>query len=132
MSAEKNIETARQMVAVCVLVLVDQRAALSGIPFSWAHLTGGLAGLSAGFPLALFMFIGWENGPALAEESRNPRRTTLIVPFAELCQPGQPAPYNACPVVALALVAAAAVIACLVVHRHPLAGAGEGAAFPGT
>jgi amino acid transporter len=63
------------MVAVCVLVLVDQRAALSGIPFSWAHLTGGLAGLSAGFPLALFMFIGWENGPALAEESRNPRRT---------------------------------------------------------
>ena len=48
---------------------------LSGIPFSWAHLNGGLAGLSAGFPLALFMFIGWENGLALAEESRDPRRT---------------------------------------------------------
>jgi len=63
------------MVAVCLLVLVDQRADLSGIPFSWAHLSDGLAGLSAGFPLALFMFIGWENGPALAEESRNPRRT---------------------------------------------------------
>jgi amino acid transporter len=305
------------MVAVCLLVLIDQRAALSGIPFSWAHLSGGLAGLSAGFPLALFMFIGWENGPALAEESRNPRRTipralyisvaiaaallvffayatvtgfrydvssigrssvpfltvadrylggpavlawiagivsvlatlvagadsqsrmlfdggrtgllparlgqvhprsgtpvnallfmaaaglgiiavwwvsrlitgdtgsmnpvglyaecstmativilfvyfltmlslpvfmwrrhrgsfsplrhvaipalgsiTLIVPFVELCQPGQPAPYNAFPFIALALVAAAAVIACLVVHRHPRTGAGEGAAFP--
>ena len=63
------------MLAVCFLVLVDQRAVLSGIPFSWAHLTGGLVGLSAGFPLALFMFIGWENGPALAEESRDPRRT---------------------------------------------------------
>ena len=63
------------MVMVCVVVLVDQRAHLSGIPFSWAHLTGGLAGLSAGFPLALYMFIGWENGPALAEECRNPRRT---------------------------------------------------------
>ncbi len=63
------------MVAVCVVVLVDQRAHLSGAPFSWAHLTGGLAGLSAGFPLALYMFIGWENGPALAEECRNPRRT---------------------------------------------------------
>ncbi len=63
------------MLAVCLLVLVDQRAALSAIPFSWAHLTGGLAGLSAGFPLALFMFIGWENGPSLAEESRDPRRT---------------------------------------------------------
>jgi len=307
------------MVAVCLLVLVDQRAHLSGIPFSWTHLTGGLAGLSAGFPLALFMFIGWENGPALAEESRDPRRTipralfisvaiaaallvffgyatitafrydvssigrssvpfltvadhylggaavlawiagivsvlatlvagadsqsrmlfdggrtgllpaklgqvrprsgtpvnallfmaaaglgiigvwwvtrlitkdtgsmnpvglyaecstmativilfvyfltmlslpvfmwrrhrdsfspirhvaipalgsiTLIVPFVELCQPGQPAPYNAFPFIALALVAAAAVIACLVVHRHPRAGAGEGAAFSET
>ncbi len=307
------------MVAVCFLVLVDQRADLSGIPFSWAHLTGGLAGLSAGFPLALFMFIGWENGPALAEESRNPRRAipralyisvaiaaalfvlfayatitgfrydvssigrssvpfltvadhylggaavlawiagivsvlatlvagadsqsrmlfdggrtgllpaklgqvrprsgtpvnallvmaagglgiigiwwvsrvitgdtgsmnpvglyaecstmativilfvyfltmlslpvfmwrrhrdsfsplrhvatpalgsiTLIVPFVELCQPGQPAPYNAFPFIALALAAASAVIACLFVHRHPRAGASEGAAIPGT
>jgi amino acid transporter len=307
------------MVAVCLLVLVDQRAVLSGIPFSWAHLTGGLAGLSTGFPLALFMFIGWENGPALAEESRNPRRTipralyisvaiaaallvffayatitgfrynvssigrssvpfltvadrylggaavlawiagivsvlatlvagadsqsrmffdggrtgllpaklgqirqrsgtpvnallfmacaglgiiaiwwvsrlitgntgsmnpvglyaecstmativilfvyfltmlslpvfmwrrhrdsfsplrhvaipalgsiTLIVPFVELCQPGQPAPYSAFPFIALALVAVAAVTGCLVVHRNPRAGAGEGAAFPGT
>jgi amino acid transporter len=307
------------MAVVCVIVLVDQRAALSGIPFSWAHLTGGLSGLSAGFPLALFMFIGWENGPALAEESRDPRRTipramyisvavaaawlvffayatvtgfrydvssigrssvpfltvadhylgrasvlawiagivsvlatlvagadsqsrmlfdggrtgllpaklgqvrprsgtpvnallfmtaaglgiigiwwvsrlitgntrsmdpvglyaecstmativilfvyfltmvslpvfmwrrhrdsfsplrhvaipvlgsiTLIVPFVELCQPGQPAPYSAFPFIALALAAAAAVIACFVVHRHPRTGAGEGAAHPGT
>ncbi|MGO8959448.1 MAG: APC family permease [Streptosporangiaceae bacterium] len=307
------------MVAVCLLVLVDQRANLSGIPFSWAHVTGGLAGLSAGFPLALFMFIGWENGPALAEESRDPRRTipralyisvaiaaallvffayatitgfhydvssigrssvpfltvadhylgaagvlawiagivsvlatliagadsqsrmlfdggrtgllpaklgqlrsrsetpvnallfmavaglgiigvwwlsrlitgdtgsmnpvglyaecstmativilfvyfltmvslpvfmwrrhrdsfsplrhvvipalgsiTLIVPFVELCQPGQPAPYSAFPFIALAIGAAAAVIACVVVHRHPRTGIGEGAASPGT
>ena len=307
------------MLAVCLLVLVDQRAVLSGIPFSWAHLTGGLAGLSAGFPLALFMFIGWENGPALAEEARNPRRTipaalyisvavaaallvlfayatvtgfhydvssigrssvpfltvadhylgrlgilawiagivsalatliagadaqsrmlfdagrtgllparlgqvhprsgtpvnalrlmtvaglgiigvwwlsrlitgdtgsmnpvglyaecstmativilfvyfltmlalpffmwhrhrdsfsplrhvaipavgsiTLIVPFAELCQPGQPAPYSAFPYLALVLAAAAAVAGWLVVRRHPRAGAGEGAEFPAT
>jgi len=63
------------MVLVCIIVLVDQRAHLSGSPFSWTHLTGGLTGLSAGFPLALYMFIGWENGPALAEECRNPRRT---------------------------------------------------------
>ncbi len=63
------------MLAVCITVLVNQRAHLSASPFSWAHLTGGLAGLSAGFPLALYMFIGWENGPALAEECRRPRRT---------------------------------------------------------
>jgi len=304
------------MVLVCVIVLIDQRADLSGIPFSWAHLSGGLAGLSAGFPLALYMFIGWENGPALAEECRNPRRTvpralyisvaigtalfvffayatvtgfnydvssigrssvpflavadhylggaavlawvagivsvlatlvsgvnsqarmlfdggrtgllpawlghvrppldtpvnallgmagvglgiigiwwvshligadtgsmnpvglyaecstmgtivilfvyflttlalpifmwrfhrqsfsplrhvtipvlgalTLIVPFVELCKPGQPAPYSEFPYIALAIVAAATVIACLVVHRHPSTGAGEGTTF---
>jgi amino acid transporter len=52
---------------------------------------------------------------------------TLIVPFVELCQPGQPAPYNAFPFIALALVAAAAAIGCLVVHRNPHAGASEGA-----
>ena len=63
------------MLLVCAIVLVDQRAHLSGVPFSWSHLSGGLAGLSAGFPLALYMFIGWENGPALAEECRNPRRS---------------------------------------------------------
>jgi amino acid transporter len=63
------------MITFCVIVLVNQRAHLSGIPFSWAHLTGGLAGLSAGFPLALYMLIGWENGPALAEETRDPKRS---------------------------------------------------------
>jgi amino acid transporter len=304
------------MIVVCVVVLVDRRAHLSGIPFSWSHLTGGLTGLSAGFPLALYMFIGWENGLALAEESRNPKRTipralyisiaiaaalfvffayatvtgfrynvssigrssvpfltvadhylggvavlawiagivsvlatlvagansqarmffdggrsgllparlghvrppgdtpvnallsmaviglgiiaawwvahllgvdtgstnpvglyaecstmgtivilfvyflttlalpvfmwrrhrrafsplrhviipilgalTLIVPFVELCKPGQPAPYSAFPYIALAVVAAATVIACLTVHRHPSTGSGEGSTF---
>ena len=63
------------MVAVCAVVLVDQRSHLSAMPFSWSHLNDGLAGLSAGFPLALYMLIGWENAPALAEETRNPRRT---------------------------------------------------------
>jgi amino acid transporter len=63
------------MVATCVVVLVDQSEHLSGKPFSWSHLNGGFAGLAAGFPLALYMFIGWENGPALAEETRDPRRT---------------------------------------------------------
>jgi amino acid transporter len=63
------------MLIVCVVVIVDERSRLSGVPFSWSHLSGGLTGLSAGFPLALYMFIGWENGPALAEEARDPRRT---------------------------------------------------------
>ena len=63
------------MLVVCAVVLVDERGHLSSAPFSWAHLSGGLTGLSTGFPLALYMFIGWENGPALAEECRDPKRT---------------------------------------------------------
>lgn len=63
------------MVGVCVVVLADRGAHLSSAPFSWSHLNGGLTGLSAGFPLALYMLIGWENGAALAEETREPART---------------------------------------------------------
>jgi amino acid transporter len=32
------------------------------------------AGLGAGFPLAIYMFIGWENSTMLAEETEDPRR----------------------------------------------------------
>jgi len=63
------------MIAVCIVVLLDQRSALSAVPLEPSHITGGLAGLSAGFPLALYMLIGWENGAALAEECRDPKRT---------------------------------------------------------
>ncbi len=72
------------MIAVCVVVLVDRRSELSAVPFSWSHVSGGLAGLSAGFPLALYMFIGWENGPALAEECRDPRRAIPRALFASV------------------------------------------------
>ena len=63
------------MLVACAVVLVDRGGELSGAPFSWSHLRGGLAGLSAGFPLALYMLIGWENAPGLAAETREPRRT---------------------------------------------------------
>ena len=53
----------------------------------------------------------------------------LIVPFVELCKPGQPAPYSYFPYVALAIAAAASVIAHVVVRRHPSTGASEGTAF---
>jgi amino acid transporter len=72
------------MVAVCCVVFLDERPNLSATPFAWSHLTGGLTGLSAGFPLALYMFIGWENGPALAEECRRPRRTVPRALFASV------------------------------------------------
>jgi hypothetical protein len=50
----------------------------------------------------------------------------LIVPFIELCKPGQPSPYDAFPFIALGLVALAAVVAGVVLHRRPSTGAGEG------
>ena len=43
-------------------------------PFRFANVTGGLAGLGAGFPLAIYLFIGWENSASLAEETENPRQ----------------------------------------------------------
>ncbi|HXP20231.1 MAG TPA: APC family permease, partial [Streptosporangiaceae bacterium] len=39
-----------------------------------SHITKGFSGLAAGFPLAIYLFIGWENSAALAEETGNPRR----------------------------------------------------------
>ncbi len=54
---------------------------------------------------------------------------TLTVPFIELCKPGQPAPYSEFPYIALAIVAVAAALACLTVHRHPSTGEGEGTTF---
>ncbi len=53
----------------------------------------------------------------------------LIVPFVELFQPGQPAPYDVFPYLAVAVLIAAAMIAWLTVRRHPSAGSGEGTAF---
>ncbi len=72
------------MIAVCAVVLLDQRAALSDAPFHPSNITGGLAGLSGGFPLALYMFIGWENGPALAEECRDPKRSIPRALYASI------------------------------------------------
>jgi amino acid transporter len=44
------------------------------VPFEPSHITNGFSGLAAGFPLAVYLFIGWENSAALAEETGNPRR----------------------------------------------------------
>ena len=54
---------------------------------------------------------------------------TLVVPFVELCKPGQPAPYSVFPYLALAIAAAAVVIGCVVVRRHPSTGSSEGTTF---
>jgi amino acid transporter len=52
----------------------------------------------------------------------------LAIPFVELFEPGQPAPYSAFPYLALAIVIVAVPIASYVVWRNPSAGASEGRA----
>jgi amino acid transporter len=57
-----------------IILLITHHAYLTFAPFRFSSLTGGLAGLGAGFPLAVYLFIGWENSASLAEETANPRR----------------------------------------------------------
>ncbi len=62
------------LVIVSVAILIKNGGNLSLVPFEPSHITGGFSGLAAGFPLAIYLFIGWENSAALAEETGNPRR----------------------------------------------------------
>ncbi len=57
-----------------IVMLVAHPHFVTLAPFKFSNLTGGLAGLGAGFPLAVYLFIGWENSASLAEETENPRR----------------------------------------------------------
>jgi amino acid transporter len=57
-----------------IFMMVVHPHFLTLAPFRFSNLAGGLAGLGAGFPLAVYLFIGWENSASLAEETENPRR----------------------------------------------------------
>src|ERR1700683_360075 len=62
------------LVVVSVVALIKNGAHLSVKPFEPHNIHNGFSGLAAGFPLAVYLFIGWENSAALAEETDNPRR----------------------------------------------------------
>lgn len=66
-------ETALLIVGA-IAMLVSNPHFITAAPFKWSSLTGGLAGIGAGFPLAVYLFVGWENSAMLAEETSNPRR----------------------------------------------------------
>lgn len=72
------------LVLVSVIALVANGGHLSLAPFNPANISGGLAGLGLGFPVAVYMFIGWENSAALAEETANPRRNIPRAIFASV------------------------------------------------
>ncbi len=62
------------LVLVSLITLFTHASHLSLAPFNPANISGGLAGLGLGFPVAVYLFIGWENSASLAEETENPRR----------------------------------------------------------
>jgi amino acid transporter len=62
------------LLVVSAAAIIKHSGHLSAAPFLPSHIRGGMSGLAEGFPLAVYMFIGWENSAALAEESENPRR----------------------------------------------------------
>jgi amino acid transporter len=72
------------LVLVSVVVLAKNSGHLSLAPFQPSHITNGLSGLAAGFPLAIYIFIGWENSAALAEETNDPRRNVPRAVFTSI------------------------------------------------
>lgn len=61
------------LVLVSVITLATHAAHLSLAPFNPANI-GGMAALGAAFPIAVYLFVGWENSASLAEETSEPRR----------------------------------------------------------
>ncbi|MGE5135892.1 MAG: APC family permease [Gemmatimonadota bacterium] len=72
------------LVVVSVASLIKNGGHLSLTPFEPSHITNGMSGLAAGFPLAVYIFIGWENSAALAEETDNPRRNVPRAVFTSI------------------------------------------------
>src|SRR5947209_1281140 len=72
------------LVLVSIVVLVTHAGNLSLAPFNPANISGDLAGLGLGFPIAVYLFIGWENSAALAEETTDPRRNVPKAIYASI------------------------------------------------
>src|SRR5947208_13000177 len=72
------------LVLVSIIVLVSLARILSLAPYNPANISGGLAGFGLGFPIAVYMFIGWENSASLAEETTDPRRNVPRAIYASI------------------------------------------------
>jgi len=72
------------LLVVAIVTLIQHGGHLSAAPFNPHNITGGFGGLAAGFPLAVYLFIGWENSAALAEETGNPRRNVPRAVFLSI------------------------------------------------
>jgi amino acid transporter len=69
---------------VSIAVLIKNGGHLSGVPFEPSKVLNGFSGLGLAFPLSIYLFIGWENSAALAEETNNPRRNVPRAVFLSI------------------------------------------------
>ena len=72
------------MILVSIFSLVKFHSHINFQPFEPKNITNGFKGLAAGFPLAIYLFIGWENSAALAEETDNPRKNVPRAVFTSI------------------------------------------------
>jgi len=72
------------LLVVAVATLIKNGGHLSAVPFNPGKITHGFSGLAAAFPLGIYLFIGWENSAALAEETNNPRRNVPRAVFMSI------------------------------------------------
>lgn len=72
------------LVVVAIALLIQHSGSINLKPLDPSQLHRGFSGLSLGFPLAVYMFIGWENSAAMAEESQDPRAGVPRAIFASL------------------------------------------------
>ncbi len=72
------------LLVVSIAVLIKNGGHLSSIPFQPSHVLHGFSGLGLAFPLAIYLFIGWENSAALAEETNKPRRNVPRAVFLSI------------------------------------------------
>jgi amino acid transporter len=72
------------LLLVSIITLIKFHGDINFKPFNPHNLTNGFSGLSAGFPLAIYLFIGWENSAALAEETREPRKNVPKAVFTSI------------------------------------------------
>ena len=72
------------LLVVAIAVLIKNGGHLSSVPFQPSKVLHGFSGLGLAFPLAIYLFIGWENSAALAEETTNPRRNVPRAVFLSI------------------------------------------------
>jgi amino acid transporter len=73
------------LLLVSIVTLIKFHGSVNFKPFEYHNITGGFKGLAEGFPIAIYLFIGWENSAALAEETRDPRKNVPKAVFTSVC-----------------------------------------------